>query len=146
MRGENMGAHISIPMYQRSLPQRYHLVAKRCLGCGEVNFPPKGVCKHCLRGAVFEDVALSGLGTIYSFTVISGGGAPPEFSAEAACKGRYPVVLVELAEGPRIIGQMVPPYDEELRINTPVEMVTRRIYEEEGVIRYGFKFRVVNSR
>ena len=138
-----MGAHISVPMYERSLPQRYRLVALRCNNCGELNFPPKGVCKHCLTGTGFAEVPLSGKGRIYSFTLISGGGAPPEFSADAACKGCYPVVLVELAEGPRIIGQMVPPFDGDLRIGLPVEMVFRRIYAEEGVIRYGFKFRAV---
>jgi len=138
-----MSAHISIPMYQRSLPQRYRLVALKCKSCGGLNFPPRGVCRHCQTGADFEEAPLSGRGKIYSYTIISGGGAPPEFSADARCKGSYPVALVELEEGPRIIGQMVTPADEEIYIGMPVEAVFRRIYEEEGVIRYGFKFRPV---
>jgi len=136
-----VGAHISVPMYQRAVPQRYRLVGLRCRNCGRVNFPPKGVCRYCGVGADFEECRLSGRGTVHSWTLIAGAGAPPEFAAEAACKGSYPVVLVELDEGPRIIAQMVDPPEEGPRIGMRVEAVFRRIYEEEGVIRYGFKFR-----
>lgn len=136
-----MGAHISISMYQRAIPQRYRLVGRRCRACGKINFPPKAVCKYCQRGSSFEDVQLSGRGAVYSFTVIAGGGAPPEFAAEARCKGSYPVLIVELEEGPRVIGQMVNPPEAGINIGMPVKAVFRRIYEEEGVIRYGFKFR-----
>ncbi|KJS12848.1 MAG: hypothetical protein JL56_10375 [Desulfotomaculum sp. BICA1-6] len=135
-----MGAHISIPMYQRAVPQRYRLVGQRCGACGKINFPPKAVCKYCYQGTSFEDVQLSGRGTVYSYTVIAGGGAPPEFAAEARCKGSYPVIIVELAEGPRVIAQMVNPPEEGIAIGMPVKAVFRKIYEEEGVIRYGFKF------
>ncbi len=135
-----MGAHISIPMYQRAVPQRYRLIGKRCRACGKINFPPKAVCKYCCKGSEFEDVQLSGRGTIYSYTVIAGGGAPPEFAAEARCKGSYPVAVVELEEGPRVIAQLVTPPEESLTIGMPVKGVFRKIYEEEGVIRYGFKF------
>ncbi|MFZ5633282.1 MAG: Zn-ribbon domain-containing OB-fold protein [Bacillota bacterium] len=138
-----MGAHISIPMYRRTVPQRYRLAGQRCVRCGGVNFPPKAVCKHCLTGKEFEDIPLSGKGTVYSYTVIAGGGAPPEFTGEARCKGSYPVVLVELEEGPRIIAQLINPPEEGISIGMKVEAVFRRIYEEEGVVRYGFKFRPV---
>lgn len=135
-----MGAHISIPMYQRAVSQRYRLIGQRCQTCGKINFPPKAVCKYCLQGTSFEDVQLSGRGTVYSYTVIAGGGAPPEFAAEARCKGSYPVLIVELEEGPRVIAQMVNPHEEGVNIGMPVKAVFRKIYEEEGVIRYGFKF------
>ncbi|WP_027718210.1 Zn-ribbon domain-containing OB-fold protein [Desulfovirgula thermocuniculi] len=137
-----MGAHISIPMYQRAIPQRYRLVGQKCVKCGKVNFPPKAVCKYCLSSAEFAPVKLSGRGTVYSYTVIAGGGAPPEFAEIARCKGRYPVALVQLEEGPVIIAQLVDvPEEEEIFIGMPVEAVFRKIYEEEGVIRYGIKFR-----
>ena len=135
-----MGAHISIPMYQRAVSQKYRMLAQKCLHCGKVNFPPKAVCKYCLTGSKFEHIQLSGRGKIYSHTIIAGGGAPPEFAAEANCKGSYPVVLVELEEGPKVIAQLVNPLDREISVGMPVTAVFRRIYEEEGVIRYGFKF------
>lgn len=138
-----MGAHISIPMYQRAVPQRYRLMGQRCQSCGRINFPPKAVCQYCFQGTAFEDVQLNGRGTVYSHTVIAGGGAPPEFAAEARCKGNYPVAIVQLEEGPRVIAQVVNPPETGLTIGMPVQAVFRRIYEEEGVIRYGFKFRPV---
>lgn len=138
-----MGAHISIPMYQRAVPQRYRLAGQKCKNCGKVNFPPKAVCKYCQSGAEFENIQLSGRGTVYSYTVIAGGGAPPEFSEEARCKGSYPVAVVELEEGPRIIAQLINPPEEGITVGMKVEAVFRRIYQEEGVVRYGFKFRPV---
>ncbi len=138
-----MGAHISIPMYQRAVPQRYRLVGQKCVRCGRVNFPPKAVCKYCLTCSEFENIQLSGRGTVYSHTVIAGGGAPPEFSEAARCKGSYPVAVVELEEGPRIIAQLINPPEEGITVGMKVEAVFRRIYEEEGVVRYGFKFRPI---
>ncbi len=135
-----MGAHISVPMYRRTISHRYRLTGMKCAGCQGVNFPPKAVCSHCLCGTEFEDVPLSGRGLVYSYTVIAGGGAPPEFSGEARCRGSYTVVLVELEEGPRIVSQLANPPENGIWIGMPVRAVFRKIYEEEKVIRYGFKF------
>ena len=106
-----------------------------------IGFPPKAACKSCGQLGTLDDFALSGRGRVYSYTVIAGAGAPPEFTAEAACKGSYPVVLVELEEGPRIMAQMIEDPEGGPKIGMPVEAVVRRIYVEEDVIRYGYKFR-----
>jgi uncharacterized OB-fold protein len=37
-------AHVSVPMYWRTIPQRYKMMGQKCKKCGSVNFPPKGVC------------------------------------------------------------------------------------------------------
>lgn len=141
-----MGAHISIPMYRRSVPQRYRLIGWKCKSCGEINFPPKAVCRHCLKGTEFEEVQLSGRGRVYAFSTLEGAGAPPEFAEEAQIKDNYSVVLVELEEGPRIIAQMVEEPEGGPAIGMPVEAVIRRIYVEEDVIRYGYKFRPSPAR
>ncbi|MDN5348518.1 MAG: uncharacterized protein PWP65_2083 [Clostridia bacterium] len=138
-----MGAHISVPMYQRSLPQRYRLVGLKCQKCGKINFPPKGTCKYCRASTEFIEVPLSGKGYVYTYTIIAGGGAPPEFTDQALIQGSYPVAIIQLEEGPRIMAQLVEVEREEIKIGLPVEAVFRRIYEEEGVIRYGYKFRPV---
>jgi len=140
-----MGAHISIPMYQRAVKQRYRLVGLKCSNCGQIIFPPKAGCKFCGALDNFTEVQLSGRGKIYSYTVIAGAGAPPEFSEEAAYRGAYPVVLVELEEGPRIIAQLTEPVPAEIKIGMQVEMVLRQIYTEEDVIRYGYKFKVLEG-
>lgn len=140
-----MGAHISVPMYHRQVAQRYRLVGLRCTVCGRVNFPPRATCKYCCRGQTFEPVQLSGRGSVYTYTVIAGGGAPPEFALESLVRGRYPVAVVELEEGPRVIAQLVNVHPDEVRVGMPVEMVTRRIYAEEEVVRYGYKFAPVRQ-
>jgi len=133
-------AHVSVPMYWRTIPQRYRLVGHRCRKCGKVNFPPKGVCKHCNVSSDFEEVPLSGRGRVHTFTLIGAGGAPPEFAEQEKAGGSYPVAIVELEEGPKIIGQMADVSPKDVKIGMPVRAEMRRIYREEGVIRYGFKF------
>ena len=133
-------AHVSVPMYWRTIPQQYRLVGHKCRKCGNVNFPPKGVCKYCSASSDFEEVQLSGRGKVHTFTLIGAGGAPPEFAEQEKAGGSYPVTIVELEEGPKVIGQMADVNPKDVRIGMPVRAEMRRIYSEEGVIRYGFKF------
>jgi len=127
-------------MYWRTIPQRYKLVGYKCKKCEHVNFPPKGVCKYCGGSSDFDELRLSGRGKVHTFVLISAGGAPPEFAEQEKAGGQYPVAIVELEEGPKVIGQMADFNPKEVKIGTPVMAELRRIYAEEGVIRYGFKF------
>ncbi|MEK6986967.1 MAG: Zn-ribbon domain-containing OB-fold protein [Candidatus Thermoplasmatota archaeon] len=133
-------AHVSVPMYWRTIPQRYRLVGHKCKKCGKVNFPPKGVCKYCNASSDFEEIQLSGRGKVHTFTLIGAGGAPPEFAEQEKAGGSYPVAIVELEKGPKVIGQMADVNGKDVKIDMPVRAELRRIYREEGVIRYGFKF------
>ncbi len=134
-------AYVSIPAYSRSIPQRYALVGAKCRACGAVNLPRGGNCLKCGGVLEYDSVKLSGRGTIYSFTTVARGGSPPEFSVQQTLVGSYSVAVVELDEGPRIVAQMADCKPEELRIGLPVEATFRRIYEDDGMIRYGIKFR-----
>lgn len=60
--------------------------------------------------------------------------------------GAYAIAIVELREGPRIIGQLtdIDPKPENLQIGMGVKAIIRRIYDQEGVIRYSFKFKPVS--
>jgi len=53
------------------------------------------------------------------------------------------VALVKLDEGPLVTAQLTDVEREDVTIGMPVEMVTRRMYEEgdDGVIVYNYKFR-----
>ncbi len=133
-------AHVSVPMYWRTIPQRYKLVGLKCKKCGSVNFPPKGVCKYCNASSDFEEVKLSGRGKVHTFVLISAGGAPPEFADQEKAGGQYPVAIVQLEEGPKVIGQIADADPKEVKMDMPVTTELRKIYTEEGVIRYGFKF------
>lgn len=132
-----MGAHVSVPMYRRTLPQRLRLEGRRCVSCARVYFPPVGSCPEC--GGDLEPTALSGRGEIHALTYITASGAPPEFAEQARRQGGYWVAIVKLAEGPMITTQLTDCATEPA-IGTPVRAVTRRLYDEEGVLRYGFKF------
>jgi len=134
-----MSAYFSLPMYSASIDQRLRLLAGKCEKCGVLAYPQRQVCIHCGHTA-FTVVPLSGKGTLYTFTVIARGGAPAEFDEQQTLTGVIPVGVVELAEGPRVVGQLADVEVEKLRIGMPVRAVVRRLYDQEGIIRYGTKF------
>jgi len=133
-------AHVSVPMYWRTIPQRYKMMGQKCRKCGSVNFPPKGVCKYCNESSDFEEIKLSGKGKVHTFVLIGAGGAPPEFTEQERAGGSYPVAIIELDEGPKVIGQIADIPPKEVKMGMPVKTELRKVYTEEGVIRYGFKF------
>jgi len=140
--GGSLGvAYVSIPTYSRGIPQRYALIGAKCKACGAINIPQGLNCLKCGRALESEPLKLSGKGRIYSFTTISRGGSPPEFSTQQNLVGTYHVAVVELDEGPKIVAQMAECKPEDLRIGLRVEATFRRIYEDDGMIRYGIKFR-----
>jgi len=75
------------------------LVGLRCLDCGTVICPPKCTCDNC-KGRNLEKIELSGYGKITSYTVTYV--APMGYENEAP----YVVALVELDEGPWIVGRL----------------------------------------
>lgn len=139
-----MGAYISVPTWWRQLDQRYRLVLGECPDCGAYNFPPTGACRGCNELVDFENVVSSGVGKIVAHTVIAGA-APPEFATFEKQHGPIGVVIVELEEGVRVPGMLTDCDPTDLRRGDRVEKVVRRIYEQEGVIRYGYKFKPVDD-
>lgn len=78
-------------------------------------------------------------GKIISWTLIR---VPPAgYEQEAP----YPVVLVELVNGERIVSQLVDWQEKNLAIGKKVRAVYRRIRkpDSEGIIPYGIKFRPI---
>lgn len=139
-----MGAYISVPTWWRQLDQRYRLVLGKCPDCGTHNFPPEGACRDCNNLVTFEKVTPEGTGEIVAHTVINAA-APPEFAAFEKQHGPIGVVIVELDEGVRVPGMLTDCKPSELGRGDRVEKVVRRIYEQEGVIRYGYKFMPVDN-
>lgn len=133
-------AYVSIPTYWRSLPQRYRLVAGECKSCGKISFPQRRLCTECGEED-FKEVKLSGDGEVFTYTVIARGAAPPEFAVQQRKVGPFVVAIVKLNEGPKIVAQLTDCDPSDVTIGMRVESVIRKIYEQEGVIRYGFKFR-----
>ncbi len=97
--------------------QRHELYVQRCRACGTTRLPPRAVCPACLSPDV-EWVRASGRGTIYSFTVTHQNQVPG-FREELP----YVLAIVELAEGPRIMTNVVGCGPDAVRIGMPVEVV-----------------------
>jgi uncharacterized OB-fold protein len=74
------------------------LVAQKCNGCGRLRHPPRPMCPNC-HSLEFDQVELSGLGKIYSYSILHHPQLPV-FS--------YPIiaVLVELDEGVRLLSDL----------------------------------------
>ncbi|MFQ6012290.1 MAG: OB-fold domain-containing protein [Thermoplasmata archaeon] len=136
----SQGAYISLPTYLATVAARYRLVASRCTSCHRVYFPPRLVCLSC-GGHGFEEETLSGQGEVYARTLIARGSSPTEFREQQDLIGAYAVALVQLREGPRVVAQLTEVDPEAVKIGMPLEAVLRRIYRQEGVVRYGYKFR-----
>jgi uncharacterized OB-fold protein len=88
---------------------------------------------------VWEPHELNGAGTIYSFSVVR---QPPAGYEDQA---PYMLALIRLAEGPMITAQLTDCDADEIAIDQPVEMVTRRLRDlgPDGLVVYGYKFRPV---
>ena len=134
-----MSSYISLPLFAASIGQRLRLEAGRCTACGALEYPQRPVCRSC-GGRTFSVERLSGRGSLHTYTVITPGGAPAEFDREQAMTGALAVGIVDLAEGPRLTAQLADIETADLRIGLPVRAVVRRLYDQEGVVRYGTKF------
>lgn len=139
------GGYVSLPAWHRSLPQRYRLEAGRCPSCERVNMPPRGACSHCRELVEYDPVELSRTGTVEAASVISQGGAPPEFAELQGRSGEYATGIVAFdapgggsASLPALLVETDP---ETVEVGDEVEMTIRKIYTQEGVTRYGFKVR-----
>ncbi|MEH0420045.1 bifunctional MaoC family dehydratase N-terminal/OB-fold nucleic acid binding domain-containing protein [Streptomyces sp. B21-083] len=100
---------------------RHQLLIQRCLGCRTLRFPWLPGCNACGNGE-WDTVEASGEGTVFSYVILH----HPPFPA---FDPPYAVGLIELAEGVRIVSNVVGvPYDK-VRIGMPVRLEFVR-YEE----------------
>lgn len=91
-----MAYPITYAQYREYL-EKGEFIGLKCAKCGFINFPPMAVCRDC-SGTTFESVYLKGEGTIRTFTVIR---VAPEGK-----KPPYIIAMVELEEGPYVIGNL----------------------------------------
>lgn len=100
------------------------LRVQRCTACGELRFPARSRCSHCLAtGAAW--VPVSGRGEVYSFVVMHQV-YHPAFAAEVP----YTVAVIQLAEGPRMLTNVVGTPPSEIRVGMPVEVVFEKRSDE----------------
>ncbi|MFJ2771635.1 bifunctional MaoC family dehydratase N-terminal/OB-fold nucleic acid binding domain-containing protein [Streptomyces sp. NPDC087300] len=100
----------------------HRLLIQRCGDCATLRFPWLPGCNAC-GSAAWDTVEASGEGTVYSYVVMH----HPPFPA---FDPPYAVGLIELAEGVRIVSNVIGvPYDK-VRIGMPVRLEFQRVDPE----------------
>lgn len=118
----------SQPFFAGAREQR--LLIQRCSTCGTVMWPVKARCINCL-GREVNWVQASGKGELYSF-VLMHQVYHPGFASEVP----YNLAEVDLAEGLRIITNIVGCSHEELRIGMPLKVTFEVITDEITLPRF----------
>ena len=93
-----METRLSFKEYDKALKEN-RLLGLRCRHCAAVTVPPLLVCRRCRRPQL-DSVELSGRGAVKTFTTV--------FVAAEGREGEVPytIVLVELDEGPWLMGNL----------------------------------------
>ncbi|MFI7102865.1 bifunctional MaoC family dehydratase N-terminal/OB-fold nucleic acid binding domain-containing protein [Streptomyces sp. NPDC050161] len=95
------------------------LLIQRCTGCGRLRLPWLPGCPDC-GGQEWDTVEAGGAGTVHSYVVMH----HPPFPA---FDPPYAVALVELAEGVRMVSNVVGVAYDEVRIGMPVRLEFLRV-------------------
>jgi uncharacterized protein len=105
------------------------LLLLRCDGCGTVIWYPRSLCPDCGSTSTtwFE---ASGRGTVYSFTVTRRGQGRWSDAAP------YVLAYVELAEGPRLLTNVVDCDPDDVHIGLPVTAVFHPTGEGQALPRF----------
>ena len=103
------------------------LVLPRCDDCGEHIWYPRRFCPFCASTAVTY-VEVSGVGTVYTFTIVRKGAGPFRDAAP------YVIAVVELAEGPRLMTNLVGVAVDEVAIGQPVRVVFEPVLDDAGTL------------
>ena len=110
--------------------KRHELVMPRCKTCDHVYFYPRSECPHCLSNDQ-EWVKVTGRGRLHSFTIIRQP-ANAAFTADVP----YVYAVVQLAEGPRMISNIVECDLEDLRVDMPLEAVYDEVTPEWTLVKF----------
>ena len=109
--------------------RRHELLVQECPNCRKLTHPPEPMCPHC-RSMEIGWRKSSGKGKVYSYVVVHRPSHP-----YYADKVPYPVVLVELEEGFRVVGAIDCPPDQ-VREGLPVEVGFEDVDEKTSLLRF----------
>jgi uncharacterized protein len=123
--------------WQTDNPQ---LIATKCTSCNSYYFPKKQSCNNpkCKEKKV-QDVQLSTVGKLWSYTVMR---YPPAQPFRADKKAPFPLGLVELPEGVRILGLITDCKPEDLKIGMELKLAVEPLYHDEkgqGMLTWMFR-------
>ncbi|MFJ1837344.1 Zn-ribbon domain-containing OB-fold protein [Streptomyces sp. NPDC086796] len=106
---------------------RGQLLLRRCRACGRAHHYPREFCPHCWSEDVVWEPA-SGDATLYTWSVVHRNDLPP-FGARVP----YVAAVVDLAEGPRMMTQVVGCEESALAIGMALRVDFRQEEGEEAV-------------
>lgn len=125
-----MTARLIPPMSPLTTPwwdaaRRGELHLQRCTRCAAWQFPPRAHCAPC-GGRDVAWTAVSGRGSVYSFTVAH---RPPH----PVFAGQDPLVvaIIELAEGPRLVSNVVGCDPAAVHVDMPVQVAFEPIDDSD---------------
>ncbi|HSB08081.1 MAG TPA: OB-fold domain-containing protein [Blastocatellia bacterium] len=127
----------SVPLTWRRRDDIYRLHGYRCLNCGKIQHPRQRVCISCQSKDTFESVRLADKAAkLFTFTLdyLNADPDPPTVMS-----------VVDFEGGGRAYLQMTDRNPEEVRIDQPLEMTFRRMYEADGLVNYYWKCRPVRK-
>lgn len=104
--------------------RRRELVVQRCNDCGALRFPAREICSGCLSSKS-EWVTVSGRGEVFSFNVMHQI-YHPGFATEVP----YAVVVIRLAEGPKMNSNLIGVSPHDIRVGMPVRVVFEDLTDE----------------
>ena len=137
----SQGAYVSRAQYEEAAASRLLLVGQA--GHNSVMWPPR--FSHLVDGAHATQQPLQRTGAVQTWTTLSAAGAPSEFSLRAPLLGGISTVLLNLDDGPNGVFLTVDDEDAVLEMDARMELVVRRLYAQEGFIRYGLKARTIHE-
>lgn len=113
---------VSTPFWEAAA--RHELVLQTCGSCGAVRHPPRPVCPTCLSWEHTWKPA-SGRGRVWSWVI-----AHPPVLPAFADKAPYNVVVVELDEGVRMVGNLLEVANEEIHEGMTVEVAWEDVEDD----------------
>ena len=137
----SQGAYVSRAQYDEAAASRLQLH-------GQTNeqgvvWPPR--FSHVVDGHSTSGMRLQRRGKVMTWTTLSAAGAPSEFSIRAPVLGGVSTVLLELDDGPNGVFLMVDDEESIIEMDARMELVFRRLYAQEGFVRYGLKARSIHD-
>ena len=136
----SQGAYISSQQYNESLNSRLNLMAQFE---DKAIWPPRQLNND---GSIIDEpeIKLKKTCLIESWTKLSAAGAPSEFSIRAPILDGISTAYVLFSEGTRGVFLLTDDEKSTPAIGLSGEIVIRRIYSQEGEMRYGTKVRILN--
>ncbi len=91
---------------------------RRCPSCKEKYLNDMDICPACLDVTFTERIEINGSGKIYSFSRVHV--APEQFKSIVP----YYLAIIDLDEGPRMMGRIQTQEGDHVRIDAPVELIS----------------------